>query len=377
MDILLNLVRDILYPANLTNFMQVASGDFWGSLSSEYVESGAAINSYMIDLINNKLLAYGGRLSNHMLGAARALGAIFAICVAAAQAYKVMAKGEEFHVLNIMRPIMFAFVLSIWPAVCNTLIMPGKYVEKFMRTEYVKAANQMTSLQEDRKDLALKVFDSVTQKKAASEQATDGAKESDGWFKEIVNNAIDSATRVITHYFTLSAIWVMYGLEWVIVQIGQMVFAVSVYIVFLVKVLYLTVLWMFGPIYFVCSILDVWRDQWSNWIGKVVTVSMYGAMGYLCMTFACYMICMTLIADIDKLRHINMNPDLGMGEYLKSGFGTTIMTFVGYMTGAFGMATFNELASMTFPSSSMMGAGTFMSGMKNYAVKTTHTNKIF
>ena len=100
-------------------------------------------------------------------------------------------------------------------------------------------------------------------------------------------------------------------------------------------------------------------------------------MGYLCMTFACYMICMTLIADIDKLRHINMNPDLGMGEYLKSGFGTTIMTFVGYMTGAFGMATFNELASMTFPSSSMMGAGTFMSGMKNYAVKTTHTNKIF
>ena len=93
MDILLNLVSDILSPANLTNFMRVASDDIWGSLSSEYVESGAAINSYMIDLINNKLLVYGGRLSNHMLGAARALGAIFAICVAAAQAYKVMANG--------------------------------------------------------------------------------------------------------------------------------------------------------------------------------------------------------------------------------------------------------------------------------------------
>lgn len=366
---------DFFNIPNFADFMQVEwLQDVTQDLSGLYNQEGSTINSFMVDLINTHLLDYGGKLSNHMLGIANALGAIFAICVAAAKAYKVMAKGDALDVLDIMRPLAFAFVLAIWPAVCNTLIMPGRYIESYMRAQYVKAAQEMDQLQLDRTELALKVFEDITRKKATAEEAT-GDSDSSIWSK--VGDMVDSVIDIISNTLTLGIIHVSYFIEWLIVHIGKMVFAVCVYIVFLTKVLYLTVLWMFGPIYMVCSILDVWKDSWSQWVGRVVTVSMYGAMAYLVMTFSSYMICMTLQSDIHKLTQIQLHPDIGMGEYLKSGFGTTIMTVVGYMTGAIAMGTVNELASFTFPSSVMMGASGFVSGMKNYAIKYSHTKKLF
>lgn len=369
---------DFFDVPNLLDFLQVGwFDDAKSNLSSLYNETGSTINSFMIDLINTHLLNYGGRLSNHLIGVACALGAIFAICVAAAKAYKVMAKGDDLDILDIIRPLGFAFVLSVWPAVCNTLVWPGKYIESFMRAEYIKAAQEMDNLQEDRKTLALDVFEDITKKKAAADEAKEGKERE--WYDVSghVADAIGAVTSWMGDILTVGIIHISYWLEWVIVQIGQMVFCVCVYIVFMVKVLYLTVLWMFGPVYMVCSILDVWKNSWSDWVGRVVSVSMYGAMAYLVMTFSCYMICMTLQADINKLNTIRLHPEIGMGEYLKSGFGTTIMTFVGYMTGAIAMGTVYELASFTFPGGPMMGASSFIGGMKRYATKYSGTNKLF
>jgi len=360
---------DFFNIPNLTEFMQI---DLVGSLNEVYNREGSIINSYMIDLINNELLSYGGQLSNHLIGTACALGAIFAICVAAAKAYKVMAKGDELDVLDVLRPIAFAFVLSIWPAVCNTLIAPGQYLESYMRSQYVKAAEFMDDLQDDRNTMANKVFQEVTNKKANAEFKGEWALVPDA-----IEESIHDIKNTLSNGLMLMGLWICIGLEWIFVKIGQMVFGVCVYIVFLVKVLYITVLWMFGPIWMVCSILDVWKNQWSEWIGRLVSVSMYGAIAYLIMTFSCYMIIFTLQADIQKLNTIQLNPEIGFFAYLKSGFGTTIMTFVGYLVGAIAMGSTYELASLTFPSQAMHGASSFIGGMKSKAIKYTGTKSAF
>ena len=349
------------------------SQGFWGSLQSQYADTKATINSYMIDLINNNLMAYGGHMANYLIGTACALGAIFAICVAAAQAYKVMARGEDFNVLSVMRPLIFAFVLSIWPHVCNALLMPGAYVEKFMRTQYVHAAMEMDDRHEYRKDLALDVQYIINEKNEAAQDA----KENSG---NIISQIENLGTRIkdwFTDLATVGTIKLMHLAEWSTMGIGEIVFMVNVYIVFLIKVLYLTVLMMFGPIYMVCSILDVWKDSWSQWVGRMVSVSFYGAMAYLVMTFSCELITFTINSDIIKLNAIIRNPDMGLGEYLKAGFGTTIMVVVGYLTGAIAMGTVNELASFVFPGSHLMGASSFVSGMKGYAMKYSGTKKLF
>ena len=55
-----------------------------------------------------------------LISVAAALGAIFAICVAAKISFKMMTEGKGMDVLAILRPILFAFVLANWLPICNS-----------------------------------------------------------------------------------------------------------------------------------------------------------------------------------------------------------------------------------------------------------------
>ena len=379
---------DLLQSFNPLDFISVGIGDWldqgWDwltnstGLKDEYNGTGKAINQFMVDLCNKDLLGYGVSMSNHLVGTARALGAIFAICVAASRAYKVMAEGDRFNVLSVMRPLIFAFVLSIWPAICSTLMMPGRYLENYMRKQYVVVAEKMDELREQRKDKAYKVNEYVLQKKQAAQQIEDNSNKE--WYEQLYDKGKELINTGLNYFVNIAAsiqIWLCNLVEHIIQGIGEMVFAVCVYIVFLCKALYLTVLMMFGPVYMVCSILDVWKNSWTEWVGRMVSVSMYGAMAYLVMTFSCVLITFTIQADISKLNQIIANPEMGMATYMKSGFGTTLMTFVGYLVGAVAMGTVYELATFTFPGGAMMGANSFIGGMKGYATKYTGTKAVF
>lgn len=373
---------DLLQSFNPLDFISVGILDFFkdigNGLADEYNGTGKAINQYMVDLCNRDLLNYGISMCENLVGTARALGAIFAICVAASRAYKVMAEGDRFNVLSVMRPLIFAFALSFWPAICSTLMIPGRYVENYMRSQYIVVAEKMDELREQRTKKAYEVNEYVLQKKQAAQQMEDNADKN--FFEEMWDKGkelINTAGNIIVNIAASIQIWICNLLEIIIQGIGEMVFAVCVYIVFLCKALYLTVLMMFGPVYMVCSILDVWKNSWTEWVGRMVSVSMYGAMAYLVMTFSCVMITFTIQADISKLNQIIANPELGMATYMKSGFGTTLMTFVGYLVGAVAMGTVYELATFTFPGGAMMGANSFIGGMKGYATKYTGTKAVF
>ena len=378
---------DFLFNINPMDILQVGIGDYipgwdWlmekSGLADQYNNTGSAINSFMVDLCNDNLVQYGVKMSEKLIGAARHLGAIFAICVAAGQAYKVMAGGDKFDVLNIMRPLIFAFILTMWPAVCTTLMMPARYIETYMRDQYVAVAKDMDDLRKKRFDKAYEVNKYVMKAKFNAEKVEESSKGMLGRMWDNAKDAFNLMNNLGSTAMNFIRIWILSLVESVIQALGEMIFSISVYIVFLTKALYLTVLMMFGPVWMVCSILDIWKDSWSQWVGRMVTVSMYGAVAYLVMLFSCCIITMTLQADIDKLDYILKNPAEGMYGYMKGMVGTTIMTFVGYMVGALAMGQVHELASFTFPGAGpLMGAGNFASGMKSYAMKYTGTKAVF
>ena len=369
---MLSFLFDLFNAPDLLHFAQAGWwDDFWNGVEVEWSSAGQAIDSYMINLFNVHLMEYGVRMSEELTGAARALGAILAIIVAAGQAYKVMAEGERFHVLTIMRPLIFSFVLACWPAICSTLLAPGRLVESYMKTNYVEAAKVMEDLRKDRMDAAYKWSDKISGKKAAADNLKGMG------LHEVLTGEFWAETKtMMTGVLQSSILWILNVIEGIIITLGELLFACGVYIVFMLKVLYLTVLMMFGPIFVVCSILDVWKSSWSDWLGRMIHVSMYGAMAYLVMTFACTMICMTLRADIARLGALDLDPNAGFMQYLRSGFGTTVLTFVGYMVGCIAMTSVPELASLTFPGHMLHGGSSFISGMSKYGKKYSNTQKM-
>lgn len=355
---------------NPADWMQMDWGGITNTISDKWDQAGSLISGFMIDLCNNKLLTMGLRWAETATQLGRNLAAIFALIVAAGQAYKVMAAGEKFNVLAIGRPILFSFVFGMWPFLCQILLAPGAEFERWASEKYIMAAHELSIQRKARNEEATKMAKMLATQKVAAEEAS----ESSTWIGKLgdfVQDGINMVTDLLASLQLVLTSYLFYIIETVFICIGEMVFGVCVYIVFLTKVLYITVLVMFGPITMACSILDVWKDAWAQWVGKMVAVSLYGGMAYLVMWFATNIIIATVMQDTANMSKIAAQGLSGVTAYFFSGLGTCMMCVVGYAVGGFAMSAVPEMASMAFPSQTILGAGSFIGGVQGYAKKRT------
>lgn len=333
------------------------------------------ISDHIIDL-NNYLGKKGVVSADTLMGWAKALGAIFALIVAANKAYKMMALDGHFEVLEILRPILFAFLIANTGVIVKTVTAPGAVLEESFRTNYDLSCTRVSELRQQRWDKAWNLSAFFSEKKQAAEETKETAKSDEGFFKQMLSGIGDTLKRVWNSFCAAETAMFTAGVEKVAIFIGEFVFQIAVYTIFLVKNLFLTVLTLFGPIQLACSILPIWKDAWASWISRLVSVSLYGAMAYLVMTFTMYMLQFCYDTDVLKLTALQ-NSGTGLWDYITSALGTTCSCIVGYFCGAIAMGTVPEISSWVLPGgSASMGASHFIGGLQSKANKHMSGGKL-
>lgn len=318
--------------------------------------------------LTDELMKVGIKSSANFTSVGRVLGCIFALIIAAGEAYKVMAKGEAFDVLAIMRPILFSLILANWTAVCNTLLWPGKLIEAHFKGVYESTVSEAEKMKDLRWQKAKQVTD---QSRAAASAAESGG---DAWWKQAWDWLADKADAVVTTIMSIKTAintFIMNQIQTCLCWLGELVFQIAVYFVFMVKCIYITVLVLFGPVYMACSILPAWKDAWTQWVSKMISVSLYGAMAYIVMAFSMQMITYAYEVDLSNLTVFKEQGTIFAYAAYDTGLMTTILqTLVAYLVGAFAMGTVFELASWVIPGGqASMAAGGFLRGMGGMARK--------
>jgi hypothetical protein len=332
------------------------------------------INDHIIELANYLVNFTSGNMSQ-MVGIARTLGIIFAMIVIAVECYKVMAKGQGFDLMAMARPILFAFVLSSWPAVCSTLTYPGGKVEEFFKEKFEVEKEQIVQLRNLRQEAAMGLSEALREKKAAAEQLAKQTETDKGLVGEALE-AIGNATEQIIEWgksiqLTTESFFKNL-IESAIIWLGELYWQCSVYFIFLIKSIYIAVLTIFGPITMACSILPIWKDAWSQWVGRMVSVSLYGAMAYLVMIFSMQLMKYGVQADTQIINNILAGED-SLQAYQATGLGSTLQTLIGLICGGMALKTVPEIASWVVPSAAVHSANGFMAGTAG-KIQSTATN---
>lgn len=363
-NLMVQLVYDLASCTNIADIMTVsAEGSGFG------LES--LINDHIVSL-SDKLQEFGVRHVTSFTGAARALAAIFSIILVAGQAYRMMLKGEGIDVMQLIKPILLSFVLANWGVVVNTIIAPGAAIESHFHDLYEETRVETERLRTERTNKARELQDELAARNAAAEKI-DKSEAASG-VSETWNNLMDifSGEKLKQITTSISATFFSYIMKWleeIIVALGGIAFQIGVYLMFLMKSIYITVLAMFGPVYIACSILPAWKDCWQQWVSRIITVSMYGALAYLVMAFSMQLIAHCLEQDLIMLQSI-VNTGGGVLAYAQGAFGTTCMTIVAYFVGSLAMLSVPEMASWVFPNGNMStGASSFVGGMGGYAYR--------
>ena len=267
-----------------------------------------------------------------------ALGALFAIVMAAGMAYKMMVKGEPFDVLKIIRVLGIAIVMAWWyphggtgASVLGVLAyVPnciGSYTHDLYEIEAAQVQQKFDDLQLPLKQRQEKIVEyqklAETAKQGMMKQ---GVTDVTQWVD--YKTLTDTQQEACKFFLQSTYSGFLIALDKFVMFLALVVFRVGWWGTIFCQQVLLGMLTIFGPLQWAFSILPKWEGAWAKWITRYLTVHFYGAMLYFVGFYV-----LLLFDIVLSLQYENLQVILGGG-------------FSGYLQNAFMTAGYLLIASL-------------------------------
>jgi len=271
---------------------------------------------------------------------AKALAAIFMIIFFAIKSYDMISGDKKLEVMPLLRPFGLVMVIMWWGGFTKMIAFPTDLVA--VKTEEMFASEQsnVNALRLTRADYMQKVANALYSFEAETELAE---KESDTW----AGRAWDSVTSTIKEGMSSVVSPVIelknrlkIGMQLLLTQLlellGIWILRIAVYVLFMIQILYASILIILGPFAVAASILPSFRDSMSTWIARFISVNLYVGIGYLVMYLVALMQKYAMTVEINRYKELigedgsaaNLEK---MAWFAGNGilsFGTVILSFV-------------------------------------------------
>ena len=221
------------------------------------------------------------------IGDAQALAAIFMIIFFAIKSYEMMVGDKRMEIMPLLRPFGLAMVIIWWSAFTQVIAYPTDLVETQTDQMFQSEQNNVNALRLTRASLMLAMANSLITYQA---QADVAEKESDTWYGQAWNSVTstikEGISTVISPLLELKNRLTV-GMQLLFTQLlellGIWILRIAVYVLFMIQIIYSSILIILGPFSVAASILPAFRDSFSTWIARFVSVNLYSGIAYLIM----------------------------------------------------------------------------------------------
>jgi len=299
------------------------------------------------------------------IGDAQALAAIFMIIFFAIKSYEMMSGDKKLEVMPLLRPFGLAMIILWWSAFTKVVAFPTNLVANQTEVMYQSEQSTVDNLRFTRANLMLAVANSLYTFQAQTEVA---AKESDTWYGQawdaVTSTVKEGISTVISPLLELKNRLTV-GMQLLLTQLlellGIWILRIAVYIIFMIQIIYSSILIILGPFSVAVSILPAFRDSFTTWIARFVSVNLYSGIAYLIMYLCGLMQEYALQSEISKYQELVGTNGLSaniekMAWFASNGilsFGTVIIVF---LIGAICMFTVPSISTWIISTSGITSA---------------------
>lgn len=258
-----------------------------------------------------------------------ALGALFAIIMAAGMAYKMMVKGEPFDVLKILRVLGIAIVMFWWyphggsgSSVLGVLAYVPNCIGSYTHDLYeIEAAQVQEKFNQLHAPLKQRQDSIVYYQNLAETIKTGMQKEGISDITQYVGYTdLENAQKESVKFFLQSTYaGFMIGLDKFVMFLALIAFRIGWWGTIFCQQVLLGMLTIFGPLQWAFSILPKWEGAWAKWITRYLTVHFYGAMLYFVGFYVLLLFDIVLSLQYENLQAILRGAFTG---YLQNAFMT-------------------------------------------------------
>lgn len=259
-----------------------------------------------------------------------ALGALFALIMAAGMAYKMMIKGEPFDVMKVLRVLGIAIVMFLWypnngsgGCILGVLAYIPNCVGSFTHALYETEAGQVQTKYDSNIKL-IQRRDSFVCEAAVAEGLVRGAMETQ---RNRADQSTDVKTEIEANKQVSKFIWkqsymgLMVIADKLVMFFSLIIFRIGWWGTIFCQQVLLGMLTIFGPLQWAFSILPKWEGSWAKWITRYLTVHFYGAMLYFVGFYVLLLWDIVLSLQTETLVSITTS-QLEFNSYLNSAFMT-------------------------------------------------------
>lgn len=272
------------------------------------------------------------------IGDAQALAAIFMLISFAIRSYDMISGDKKLEIMPLLRPFGLAMVIIWWSAFTRVIAYPTDIIAAKTEALFDTGQLQVNALRIKRADLMIKIADQLTTIQAQTEVAQ---KEADSWYgkawesvtstvKEGFTNVWNTVTQLKNRMQVRLQLLLTFTLE----TLALWILRICVYIIFMIQIIYSTILIILGPFSVSTSILPAFRDSFSSWIARFVSVNLYSGIAYLVMHISSLFQQYAMEAEITRYEQLLATSGdtlEKMGWFASNGilsFGIVIISFI-------------------------------------------------
>lgn len=302
---------------------------------------------------------------------AKMIGLCLALCMGSYECWMMMLGRRGMDVMKLLRIAGLSICISCSTYICSALREPGHQLEMVAKMMAEDKNKQVAALElkvAQKQDDYLKRLRQVQDSIETAKQVQAIGEDAHWWDKLIYN--MENLGSTINNYAQRAAVAAETKVsEWindVIRFVGELIFQMSYYGMLVAQRIFMTILATFAPIMFALSIVPPWSNAWAQWMGKYLSLSLWGFVVYFCLYYIDFILMYNLMEDIkayDTLLRGTVNSWQQIGALGLQGIGSNCMYAMGMLVGAYVLRFVPEVASWLIPGGISSSAGTASGSM--------------
>lgn len=344
----------------------------------------STLDTKVIELLENiDIVSQNIEQSFNLTGMAMALGLVLALIAGAAECFMMILGQRTLDTMRLLRIIGMSICIANAGTIADIVTSPGLALEKGARDVALKSNIEITALENDMAEAHKKYVEELS---SAIDEATEvektAEKTKDSFFENVASTVSNAAGTAVNPIGTgLSVLWdYVEGwmkkktilteqkiVEWInalIRFLGEFFFQISYIAMLLSQRIFLQILKIFAPVLFALSLAPPFKSAWSQWLGKIVSVSLWGFLIYFILCYVLSMQIFFMNQDLESYAALNNGgihiDNSGWGGVMAmgmQGIGTTCYLAIGWFIGVYILRFVPEVASWLIPGGVSSGVG--------------------
>lgn len=295
---------------------------------------------------------------------ALALASIFALLAISYEGFKMLSLDSTFSFMPIARPFVIGLVIFNWAPFIGIVSKPGFEIQKAEKAQLVEVFKNLNGMTEERYGLMDQLLLKVNrmEKEVKMEESADGNIITKTLGKGLDLVGVNSIVSDIKfQIMTLNAKFKMWMYE-MSSYLASIIFQLGVFLVLFVQYGFFIILATVGPIVFAFSIIPAFKDLWSAWLMRFLSVTFWGAIAWMMLRIGMIITQVNMETNIKMLTLAVGEDDIldPVGMAFLQNVGIDVSILVSALISTLSLLTVPMISAWVFNTSSVGGAARVM-----------------